>query len=57
MMEKDANVSYPKTKCDLCDQPALTVINEKAYCKECQELQKQAELKTHDVYHIPRSSN
>jgi hypothetical protein len=58
-MEKDANVSYPKTKCDLCERAASLVVDQTALCKECHtdELRKQAEIKIHDVYYIPRKSD
>jgi predicted amidophosphoribosyltransferase len=51
-MIKDANVNFPKTKCDRCSKPAVAIAGHTAYCQKCQvELVKEAEA--HDVYQIP----
>ena len=59
MLEKDANVTYPKTKCDLCHKTASVVVGKTALCADCNadQLRKQAELKVHDVYFIPHNAD
>ncbi len=58
MIEKDANVTSPKTKCDTCSRPAIVVAGVSALCGRCrQEMHKQAQEKAVDVYHIPTESN
>ena len=56
---KDANVRYPKTKCDFCSQPAVAVVKGQSVCGKhrgndsTKEASVQPEIDK-DIYEIPK---